>query len=329
MSCDCFKQWLKIQTRTGIGGASPCGWQWDGSGMAFSNIRKVRTVVVEYTHGTITTVLTFADQIASGDDSCDPYTVEDDREEGKEYGDVISIEYSHSDPYTSGPILAAADADAEADRDGKSWGSESHYKYHTAADMSGAGRNGLTLPTIPASNHYIISEGDPGFANWSAYAQSTQVRFILAGPQLPCRVDYELTHGETGSFMLTDMSNEHILDLPYNTDNVEIEAGGAGSGVGFQKVLAYFSPWHNRNAGLTGTESNDSIDHDNHGFETGDEVKFALLEGGEGLQTGTSYYVIKTGDGSYKLAASFADAEAGTAVAYTTDITNAVVIKID
>lgn len=75
---------------------------------------------------------------------------------------------------------------------------------------------------------------------------------------------------------------------------------------------------------VTGTASNDSVTFTSHGMSTGDKVNFLSLTGGAGLTAGTTYYVIFNGISSIKLAASLADAQAGTAINFTTDITAAV-----
>ncbi|MDA9824248.1 hypothetical protein N9D03_01270 [Alphaproteobacteria bacterium] len=69
------------------------------------------------------------------------------------------------------------------------------------------------------------------------------------------------------------------------------------------------------------TTGTDTIVDGQHGFTTGDAVTYTVPAGGTvlgGLTSGTVYYVIRADADSYKLASSYANAVAGTAI----DITN-------
>lgn len=64
-----------------------------------------------------------------------------------------------------------------------------------------------------------------------------------------------------------------------------------------------------------------------HGFVTGDAVKLVSLTNGTGLTAGTTYYFIKSDADTGKLASSYANAVAGTAVNVTVDATSVVLVK--
>ncbi len=64
-----------------------------------------------------------------------------------------------------------------------------------------------------------------------------------------------------------------------------------------------------------------------NGFLTGDALKLVSLTGGTGLTAGTTYYYIKSTDDTGKLASSYANAIAGTAVDVTVDATSVVLVK--
>lgn len=56
-----------------------------------------------------------------------------------------------------------------------------------------------------------------------------------------------------------------------------------------------------------------------HGFQTGDPLVLTAITGGTGLTQGNTYYAIRTGANTLKLATSLANAQAGTAVNVTVD----------
>jgi flagellin len=72
---------------------------------------------------------------------------------------------------------------------------------------------------------------------------------------------------------------------------------------------------------VTATNGTDTINLTSHGYETGQKLTYsdAGTAAIGGLVAGTEYWVIDTGDDSFKLAASYADAIAGTAISLTGD----------
>ncbi len=73
--------------------------------------------------------------------------------------------------------------------------------------------------------------------------------------------------------------------------------------------------------GITGVAATDVITKVAHGLVTGDPFVFATLGGGAGLAALTKYYVIKIDADTFKLATTYANAIAATAINFTTDIT--------
>lgn len=77
-------------------------------------------------------------------------------------------------------------------------------------------------------------------------------------------------------------------------------------------------------ASVTGTEATNTINHAAHPFVNGDQVQFTSLTGGTGFVVGTVYFVVGSVAGvSYQLAAT----SGGAAINFTTDITDATVIR--
>ncbi len=77
-------------------------------------------------------------------------------------------------------------------------------------------------------------------------------------------------------------------------------------------------------ASVTGTEATNTINHAAHPFINGDQVQFTSITGGAGLTSSTVYFVVGAVAGvSYQLSLT----SGGAAINFTTDITDATVIR--
>jgi hypothetical protein len=74
--------------------------------------------------------------------------------------------------------------------------------------------------------------------------------------------------------------------------------------------------------GIVGESDDDTLTKAGHGLETGDAVTVTFSAGFTGLTSATTYYAIRTGSNTFKLAATLADAVAGTAIDITADGTD-------
>lgn len=74
---------------------------------------------------------------------------------------------------------------------------------------------------------------------------------------------------------------------------------------------------------VTGVAATDILTKANHGLQTGQRVDVVSITGGAGIAANDVTYAIYVSDSTFKLATSAANAAAGTAINFTTDITDA------
>lgn len=95
---------------------------------------------------------------------------------------------------------------------------------------------------------------------------------------------------------------------------------------GFAEILEYPDlPTNNGSilTGIAGEADTEVITKAAHGLKTGDPIIFPALTGGSGLTAATvKYWAIRVDANNFKPASSYANAIAGTAVNFTTDITD-------
>lgn len=91
---------------------------------------------------------------------------------------------------------------------------------------------------------------------------------------------------------------------------------------GFAEILEYPDLPSNNGTALTGVTAeadDDLITKAAHGLETGDPFVLTAATGATGLTVGNKYFAIKASASTFKAAASYADAIAGTAIDITVD----------
>lgn len=133
---------------------------------------------------------------------------------------------------------------------------------------------------------------------------------------------------DTGLAIVTNLAADAAV-VWTNSDDTKATVGGDGLvtavAAGSTTVTATYTPGTQVTGGVI--EADDDIyTKSGHGFNTGDALKLVSLSGGSGLTAGTTYYFIKLSTSTGKLASSFANAVAGTAVDVTVDATSVVLV---
>lgn len=125
------------------------------------------------------------------------------------------------------------------------------------------------------------------------------------------------------------------LNKPYYDDGTNLIAFGTGSG----GVKNYISNGDAENSttgwaayalteSVTFTDADDTVTLASHGLKTGDLVSFTVITSTTGISINTGYYAIVSSSSVFQLASSLANAQAGTALALTTNGTGTMVKSI-
>lgn len=192
-----------------------------------TSLYKTRKEKVTCENGTFTNTYTFAGGIRiNGEGECESPSIETDAEEGKDYGDIESVENTFEDPIDESTIMTAAESHPQwTDYEGSgAFG----YRTKETVFTSLAEINmpiGLAIKTGPT----LVDVGG-SLGKFMASVQKTRVKFVLR-PGLSCKVEidreYVNTEGDvsyTGgtSFLLTPSSPEHIVDIEPAAENVSV-----------------------------------------------------------------------------------------------------------